>query len=31
MVLEGAGTFVTIPEIPLLYTPHAPAAAAAAH
>jgi len=31
MVLEGAGAFVTIPEIPLLYTPHAPAAAAAAH
>ena len=31
MVLEGAGAFFTIPEIPLLYTPHAPAAAAAAH
>jgi YjbE family integral membrane protein len=31
MVLEGAGAFITIPEIPLLYTPHAPAAAAAAH
>ena len=31
MVLEGAGAFVTIPEIPLLYSPHAPAAAAAAH
>lgn len=31
MVLEGAGQFITIPEIPLLYSPHAPAAAAAAH
>lgn len=31
MVLEGAGAFFTIPEIPFLYTPHAPAAAAAAH
>jgi len=29
MGLEGLGQFVTIPEIPLLYTPHAPAAAAA--
>ena len=28
MVLEGAGEFVTIPQIPLLYTPHAAAAAA---
>jgi predicted tellurium resistance membrane protein TerC len=27
MLLEGAGAFVTIPEIPLLYTPHAAAAA----
>lgn len=26
MALEGLGTFVTIPEIPLLYTPHAAAA-----
>ncbi|MDB5527775.1 MAG: YjbE family putative metal transport protein [Devosia sp.] len=31
MALEGLGAFVTIPEIPLLYTPHAIAAAAAAH
>jgi len=31
MVLEGAGAFITIPEIPLLYTPHPVAAAAAAH
>jgi len=31
MVLEGAGAFIAIPEIPLLYTPHAPAAAAAVH
>ncbi|MBO9587602.1 YjbE family putative metal transport protein [Devosia sp.] len=31
MVLEGAGAFFTIPEIPFLYTPHAPAAAAATH
>jgi YjbE family integral membrane protein len=31
MSLEGLGAFVTIPEIPLLYTPHAAAAAAAAH
>ena len=29
MVLEGAGAFIAIPEIPLLYTPHAPAAAGA--
>ena len=29
MGLEGLGQFVAIPEIPLLYTPHAPAAAAA--
>ena len=28
MGLEGLGQFVTIPEIPLLYTPHAVAAAA---
>ncbi|RZA11826.1 MAG: hypothetical protein EOP02_31485, partial [Proteobacteria bacterium] len=28
MVLEGAGAFIAIPEIPLLYTPHAAAAAA---
>ncbi|MCW5721971.1 MAG: YjbE family putative metal transport protein [Devosia sp.] len=27
MLLEGAGAFLTIPEIPLLYTPHAPVAA----
>ena len=26
MALEGLGAFVTIPEIPLLYSPHAPAA-----
>ena len=31
MALEGLGTFVTIPEIPLLYTPHAATAAAVAH
>jgi YjbE family integral membrane protein len=31
MTLEGLGAFVTIPEIPLLYTPHAIGAAAAAH
>ncbi|MEO8685279.1 MAG: YjbE family putative metal transport protein [Devosia sp.] len=31
MSLEGLGAFVTLPEIPLLYTPHAVAAAAAAH
>ena len=31
MSLEGLGAFITIPEIPLLYTPHAVAAAAAAH
>ena len=31
MVLEGAGAFIAIPEIPLLYTPHPVAAAAAAH
>ncbi|WIJ26623.1 YjbE family putative metal transport protein [Devosia sp. RR2S18] len=30
MVLEGAGEFITIPEIPFVYTPHA-AAEAAAH
>jgi YjbE family integral membrane protein len=30
MSLEGLGAFVTIPEIPLLYTPHAIAGAAAA-
>ena len=30
MSLEGLGAFVTIPEIPLLYTPHAAAGAAAA-
>lgn len=30
MVLEGAGAFIAIPEIPLLYSPH-PVAAAAAH
>lgn len=30
MVLEGAGAFIAIPEIPLLYTPHA-AGAAVAH
>ena len=29
MTLEGLGAFVAIPEIPLLYTPHAAAAAAA--
>ncbi|HEY8574744.1 MAG TPA: YjbE family putative metal transport protein [Devosia sp.] len=29
MTLEGVGAFVTLPEIPLLYSPHAPAAAAA--
>jgi YjbE family integral membrane protein len=28
MALEGLGTFVTIPEIPLLYTPHAATAVA---
>jgi predicted tellurium resistance membrane protein TerC len=28
MVLEGAGAFLTIPEIPFLYTPHAAVAAA---
>ena len=27
MALEGLGAFVTIPEIPLLYSPHAPATA----
>ena len=26
MTLDGVGAFVTIPEIPFLYTPHAPAA-----
>ncbi|WDQ99030.1 YjbE family putative metal transport protein [Devosia sp. J2-20] len=31
MALEGLGAFVTLPEIPLLYTPHAVEAAAAAH
>jgi YjbE family integral membrane protein len=31
MSLEGLGAFITIPEIPLLYTPHAVGAAAAAH
>ncbi len=31
MVLEGAGAFVDIPAIPLLYTPHEVGAAAAAH
>lgn len=31
MALEGLGAFVDIPAIPLLYTPHAEAAAAAAH
>lgn len=32
MLLEGAGAFIAIPEIPLFYTPHAAdAAAAAAH
>lgn len=31
MALEGAGAFITIPEIPLLYTPHAATAAAAVH
>ena len=31
MTLEGLGAFVTIPEIPFLYTPHAAGAAAAAH
>jgi YjbE family integral membrane protein len=30
MTLEGLGAFVAIPEIPLLYTPHAAATAAAA-
>lgn len=30
MVLEGAGAFIAIPEIPFLYTPHAAAEAAAA-
>jgi len=29
MVLEGAGAFVDIPAIPLLYTPHEVGAAAA--
>jgi YjbE family integral membrane protein len=31
MALEGLGMFVTIPEIPLLYTPHAATAGAVAH
>jgi hypothetical protein len=31
MTLEGLGAFVAIPEIPLLYTPHAVGAAAVAH
>ena len=31
MALEGLGMFVTLPEIPLLYTPHAATAAAVAH
>jgi len=28
MTLEGLGGFITIPEIPFLYTPHVAAAAA---
>ncbi|MGV8854122.1 MAG: YjbE family putative metal transport protein [Devosia sp.] len=31
MALEGLGTFVELPEIPLLYTPHAAAAPAGVH
>ncbi|MDP2782067.1 MULTISPECIES: YjbE family putative metal transport protein [Devosia] len=31
MALEGLGMFIVLPEIPLLYTPHAVDAAAAAH
>lgn len=31
MALEGLGMFIVLPEIPLLYTPHAVGAAAAAH